>query len=366
MAVLETMKRRLGGSARRCPGLVSSASQPGSGSPTCRTVRLRTPTMGGKIFQMSGAADDRFLPLCPLDHAEDNQRYLDIDDSQRTFDQFVEKAKNSPEFHATGQLVVVTGERGSGKTSLINRCAHWLNDRPQVAFDIVIVNLVDQCWVDTEVAAERARRTFGLILAKLSQYLSQDDISAIRETLAIDIHQAFYQLGAVLAVGRAGSTGSPRPIVAVVLLPCYPTAKEILLYSAAIGPGMIFFAEIWDLDQIDECAGKLTEFRSPRMFIQHLGMGKLKVGDAQLLIDQIRKDEGISPDMPQTMLDEIFKESLEDSGWTVLELRKLLQAVLRYAAAEAASFVTDVHVGRYYKEYYLERRRLSIFRMDPR
>lgn len=94
-------------------------------------------------------------PLCPWKHPEHDKYYVDLDNTGPAFDTFVEGV-GLDALDDEGQLTLVTGESGCGKTALVHRCADWfarklredrhvdsavidltnaLNGRPQMAIE---------------------------------------------------------------------------------------------------------------------------------------------------------------------------------------------------------------------------------------
>src|SRR5579859_6532054 len=97
--------------------------------------------------------DDYTRPLCPLRIDAHLDRYLMIDSFEERLGAFQAAFAEPAGWIGQGHLVVVTGERGYGKTSLIQRCAAWLRDQAggtgaigQPRCRIVVVDLSDQGW----------------------------------------------------------------------------------------------------------------------------------------------------------------------------------------------------------------------------
>lgn len=68
-------------------------------------------------------------PLCPHLNKAHDTFYVEVDDTEKEFGRFQKTMKSVGRLaEGGGRLVVVTGEKGCGKTSLINRCIAWLRD----------------------------------------------------------------------------------------------------------------------------------------------------------------------------------------------------------------------------------------------
>jgi energy-coupling factor transporter ATP-binding protein EcfA2 len=299
---------------------------------------------------MSGADDSLFLPLRPLaGNGVEQRRYLHIDDSQRMYEAFLGKLAHPAELVTSrGHVVVVTGDRGCGKTSLIQRCACWLRDQTNDTLEPVIVDLTDRQWED-DSSPVRLSRSFNRVVSELGPYLSQEDVTRL-SSMAGDVDEAYEFLSHRLAAGRAEAGGQVRPLAIVVLLPCYSTVDEVVRYCALAGPGMVFFAEIFNPGDAVACAGRLNSRPTARRDVHYLSVGKLRAGDARLVIEEIRRTEDIVADIPDDVLDEYFERPITAYGLSVLEMSKLVYGVLRSAHVESAPHVTASHVARYYQE----------------
>src|SRR6266496_3455810 len=91
--------------------------------PFRRRCRVHARLLGGGNVTFPVA--QYFQPLCPLDRPTDEDRYLAIDSSVEMFTKFTDSFDDPAAWMASGHLIVVTGDRGYGKTSLIQRCAYW-------------------------------------------------------------------------------------------------------------------------------------------------------------------------------------------------------------------------------------------------
>jgi hypothetical protein len=67
--------------------------------------------------------------LCPWRHPDHRELYVAIDNTEQEFIGFVRKMGDLATLLEHGQLVLVTGESGCGKSALINRCADWASTK---------------------------------------------------------------------------------------------------------------------------------------------------------------------------------------------------------------------------------------------
>jgi energy-coupling factor transporter ATP-binding protein EcfA2 len=288
-----------------------------------------------------------FQPLRPLDEPADEHRYLAIDNSEEMFKKFREDFSEPANWISRGHLVVVTGDRGYGKTSLIQRCAHWLKQHPQRDCEIVVLDLSDSNW-GSEAWDARIQRTFNRIVNKLSSYLTEGQISELK-AYSHDIDDSYYYLGPALRSGRSRTTQNAPPIVLIVLLPGYPTAAEVTRYYDLACPGTFFFAEVYEPDQIKMISNEMPNFNRPKTDIQHLVTSVLKSGDAELLADWIRRERPGRPELPSAVVRDRFDSLITHPRISVSELTRLAWGVLRFAAEDAADLVTDAHFAKYYE-----------------
>lgn len=79
-------------------------------------------------YLIPGLESTPYAPLCPHLNDDHHTFYVPVDDTEREFCRFQDTMNSVGWLTERGRLVVVTGQTGCGKTSLINRCAAWLRD----------------------------------------------------------------------------------------------------------------------------------------------------------------------------------------------------------------------------------------------
>ena len=294
---------------------------------------------------MSGLVDEYLQPLCPLHIDGHEHRYLAIDSSEERFNDFTRTFADPASSMDKGHLVVVTGDRGYGKTSLIQRCAFWLREQAKSHCKVVVADFSDERWPSTDTEEERLRRTFDWIMDELRDTLERDEVTQIRGYA--DMMESYRDLGRVLR-DRVGSNGDAAPpVLLIVLLQGYPRPPELEQYYMLARPGMLFFAELFESEDMAKMAEMMPRFNKHGTDVHLLAMDELKSGDADLLVDWIRQYGGNWPDVPREIVRKYFDFIIRYKVG-MSQLSKLTWGTLAVAAAESASSVSDEHVARYY------------------
>lgn len=314
-------------------------------------VRARLPGGGN----LPGLVDYR-RPLCALSVPAHIHRYLKIDSFQERLEAFQAEFSDAADWTAKGHMVVVTGDRGFGKTSLIQRCAAWLEEQAehplptgQLPGRIFGVDLSDEGgWSLEETIDERMHRTLRRITAKLGNELDLD--ARLRIEAHANPRDGFYDLGQELERKRAAAAPG---IVLLVILQGYPKPAEVNDYYGLAVPGLIFFAEVYSEAYTNEIvgtrgeAGLLSESRRNSADPHHLALNTLKPGDARLLADWIRDTGAPWPILSGdavTLIDDEFISL----GVGMAALTKMTWGVQGIARAESVTTVTVTHVAKYF------------------
>jgi energy-coupling factor transporter ATP-binding protein EcfA2 len=297
---------------------------------------------------LSGPADEYFQyyqPLCPLRVDTDEHRYLDIDSSKERFEEFTRAFADPKARTAKGHLIVVTGDKGYGKTSLIQRCAFWLKE--QAKPHCRVVDLTDERWSAAETMESRIGLTLDWILDELRDDIDADDVARIKGHS--DMDRSFRDLGRVLG-NRLDGNGDPiPPIVLAVLLQGYPRRAEVAQYYNLARPGMFFFAEMFEEEEIKAVTAMRRTFNRFGTDASILAMTDLKSGDAKRLVDWILRERGKHPEITrETRLH--FDDIIDRYRIGVSELTRLAWGAWRVAEEEAADEVTTTHILKYYAQ----------------
>jgi hypothetical protein len=286
-------------------------------------------------------------PLSPFADPDDNHRYQPIDDLEQMFLEFRAIFSEPPEWTRTGRLVVVTGDRGCGKTSLIQRCAYWLKSQQQIACNVTVLDLTDEPW-QSDSRERRMARIFDRVKYVLAGQISESAMALIAppDRANRDLTDDFFYLGEALRSGAVGN--SPRPIALVVLLPALRdshVAEEIRQYYELVCPGIFFFAEVLTDGDPGKAGGYVDLGARARSSVHLLVAGKLKEGDVSRLVDFIRQDLGPVPEIPDEIIDSITTDKA-----SAAEITFTTHGVLEIARNLHAPSVTKSHLITYYQE----------------
>lgn len=83
-------------------------------------------------FRIPNAPNGETAPLCPWDYASHENLYAPVDHTAVAFETFTSAMANANSLESYGGVVLIEGLPGCGKTSLMHRCANWLNQKLQV------------------------------------------------------------------------------------------------------------------------------------------------------------------------------------------------------------------------------------------
>lgn len=212
-------------------------------------------------------------PLCPFHTPEHERYYVPVDNTQEAYEQFQQQMGDLRSLRDEGRLVVVSGQRGCGKTALINRCATWLQKSlGDLGVEGMIFPLTHE-GLENQPIDHRKNHIFQCIIDDLWRCgrLSEDDrTKGLREGRdSLDI--AYRYLSGVLADN----------LVTIALLPpSMDLIKEVEDYAKYARKRIVFFVESSFVDKIEKSwpdicnAGRTTPVR--------LEVGPLRAHDGWL------------------------------------------------------------------------------------
>ncbi|MDG4785162.1 ATP-binding protein [Micromonospora sp. WMMD1102] len=194
-------------------------------------------------------------PLCPWRTPEHAGLYADVDSSLAQLDRFA-TAIEDWDLRRQGKLVLVTGESGCGKTSVVNHCADVLDRR---------MNGRPDPGRPPELVIDLARHRY-------SRRMNDDQVARVREVC----EQVIIKLGDVLAFppnfptdAKAWRIVYPQlskvlgrySRILVVLLPSTDAAKDLDEYAYLAGEcaRIVFFSESSERDEVDASLDALNE-----------------------------------------------------------------------------------------------------------
>lgn len=291
-------------------------------------------------------------PLCPLEDTRDLSRYKPLSSYSEKYREFKSLLDDMDAWRRKGQLVVITGDRGYGKTSLQQRCAYHLKCEYDWngSCEVFVIDLSNDP-VDGEdenlLGHFRTR-----ILAEIGQYIGPSDIRLLESRP--DASAAFITLGKLLgARGRDSDDGTLKPVSLVVLLPQYPSVKELRQYCSVLQEGMVFIAEefnpevIKDMNATFETRDRVFSRRNVGVHV--LALGEVTRADAELMINGIEEYVDNCPNLrvPVFMdyVDQLFREEREKGA---RELANVLDFVVGDALQNGDTAISHNQVYRYF------------------
>jgi hypothetical protein len=295
---------------------------------------------------------DFLRPLSPLqDENFDDKRYFEIDSSCERFRQFTESFTDPTEWTSRGHLITVAGDRGYGKTSLMQRCAAWLRDHDEEMgqCEVVTVDLSDEGPGAAMALGARVGETVDRILEAVAKKMRKEQLDDIKGELAAATR--IRKLSTILSSRMDADGNSLPPIIVVVLLRRYSTPSEIdEYYNNIMRKGMIFFAEAYE--KIDQIRALHSGFNRIEVNARMLELDVLKDGDIDLLVRRLRSEEPDLPNVSDRMI-EAIERAFIPKRVSAGELARLASGVLQMAADQGAPELLQDHLIQYFADYYL-------------
>lgn len=293
---------------------------------------------------MPGDDNDYQRPLPWLtDKSGADERCLSVDSTQDRFDEFTKTFADPATWVKRGHVVLVTGERGYGKTSLVRRCAAWLADQAARTgrCRLVPVDLSDERWPRDLTAGDRMQRTLDRMLEEMGPLLREGEAADI-----LGRTDPFHALGRVLD-SRLDSDG--LPVVLMVLLEGYPVATEILDYYYLAEKGMFFFAEVYEREQWARVTSDRSRFNRNGADFRSLHVDEVDRDDLREFAEWLKEKRSDLPQISGSFLSKVAEESF----LVQMGARSFLDAMwgaLRIAMARGAPSVTEMHLLAYFEE----------------
>ncbi|GAA2610444.1 ATP-binding protein [Actinomadura fulvescens] len=285
-------------------------------------------------------------PLCPWESSEHLAHYATVDHTEDAFTAFKAAVPDAAGLTGRGRVVLASGGSGCGKTSLMHRCAHWLQEQGGADPRVIIVDLTpdDRKGADTE---QRVRH----ICARLSDELESEGLFGAEQLAVLrDRRDDPYQALPVLSKYLGN-----EKVVAVVLLPPSDLAEEVLRFADLVRKNVLFFAET-AYDHVAHKCARMLGPGSPTP-IEQLQVGQLKVEDGWGYVHHHltrRPDLRVPAVTEQTMRTVVEKRISGAGGMTVKELQTLLHGIFQEALAAAAPTLEF----RDFADYYIRSARL--------
>ncbi|MER7458256.1 hypothetical protein [Micromonospora sp. NPDC126480] len=264
-------------------------------------------TMPENPFALPGLMRD-VDPLNPVRNEGHLSLYVPVDNTERAFEEFCRQFADPSYLRDDGRLVLTAGGRGCGKTSLINRCAHWLQQQLRAANLIGEVIDVTKEAQDNESMADRRAKACKALLDKLYERKVFASKLAYEHRHSPD--DALSMLPTCLA---------PDRVLIVLLPPSEDLTEELVQYTADARRRMVFFAET-SYDLPDEHRRRMD--RAGALPPVHLRVGRLNPTDAGIFARERLSSvpPGALPPVADTALDEFTSHRLVPIG----EIQRLL------------------------------------------
>lgn len=230
------------------------------------------------------------VPLSPCDISEHHDYYVSLGNTEELFGEFSSAMRNPVTLTNRGQLVLVTGESGCGKSALVNHCAYHLREE---LGQVEVVDLRTSLHgLPAQTMDQRLSRVAALLVAKLSRAGvlrpgAGKDLAGFR-----DYPEEIYLMLPDALVERQ---------YVVVLLPASELVNEVVRYAAMACARVLFMIEHALLD--DEEDIRAMQRWAPPVLLRVAG---LKHGDvARYAKDRLQRhaNVGIFPRMSERTLE---------------------------------------------------------------
>jgi energy-coupling factor transporter ATP-binding protein EcfA2 len=255
------------------------------------------PAVNPFLLPVSGGAPAR--PLCPWEEPDDDAYYVDIDGVARAFSQFTDRVGDPADLRVDGRFIVVIGSSGSGKTSLVHRCAAWLRTTGEArSLRVAIIDLTRE----GAATPQSVHTRMTVICARLLDELDGQDLLTESAIVELSRRRDRPDLYYPYLAGKL-----PEDVRLAVLLP--PTgdlADELVRYAGLVRRRMVMFAESAYLSESQ--VNDLIPSRNARATTIVLGIGVLGEGDVKRFTEnRMRRHEntGAFPRMDENTISRV-------------------------------------------------------------
>ncbi|MCO6003639.1 ATP-binding protein [Actinoallomurus purpureus] len=286
-------------------------------------------------FEIPGAADSHNAPLTPWKNPAHIDYYVDVDSCETAFKEFQRVFHDTAALRNAGGLVLVTGPPGCGKTSLINRCAHWLHTESTAAeMSPHIVDLSRRV-PRNFVIEKRMRAVYEMLLRDQNRTFSQEVLKSLEECYD-DLWRGYLGVGDALGPQR----------LLLILLPVSELLQEVRRYAEVVHQRLVFFVESSD-PVVAAAAGSLQP--PPETRVAHLSVGSLQPGDGRRFSMKRAGDDGAAcvPPLRLEAAERLLRRRREkNNSLTIGQLQRYLYGVYKEIGEKPASSIGAVNYNK--------------------
>lgn len=283
-------------------------------------------------------------PYQPLQAPEHERFYVDVDRTREAFEQF-RRVGQSGDLVTQGRLVVVSGMKGSGKTSLIRRCAAAL--RTSSAQEDTGVVIADLTGLGAGMTIPDRLQAVAQELVDILEDetgLGPEALSPLRD-VGVTPERLYRKLSRLLNAAARRGDGS---LLVAVQLPASDarSAEEMAAYALLTSPRVVFFAESPYLHLQPGWESKLSSSAPTLPLMLHLG--PLKEADCGIFAANRFAEDDVASAPP---IEEVAMRWLDQyhGALTLERLQKLLHGVYEWVLGmpDLPDSVTRQHFNDY-------------------
>jgi energy-coupling factor transporter ATP-binding protein EcfA2 len=297
-------------------------------------------------FDIPGASGRPNAPLRPWhrDTPQHKDYYVPVDNTLTAFEEFQVNLATPGDLMRGGWFVVVTGHPGCGKTSLVNRCAHWLaHTLAGCPIKATIADVSDAAAENEEIDERMKRVCRRLTNRWLGPLVKPDQRQLLADSC--DDPSDFYPLLSDALEDR----------VLIVLLPPAELIEEVRKYAWLCREKIVFFVE----SSFEQVAGSANVLRIPdttrmtRLTVHALGEGDGR----SFQVDRMNRHDGRGPGLDEEAAEQMVAARLGGLGTSIGQLQTLLHGAYEDAARQPNH--DRVIINYDYLRDYVVRRALS-------
>ncbi|WP_157984659.1 hypothetical protein [Lentzea terrae] len=256
-------------------------------------------------------------PLCPYAHPEHEDYYVPVDNTENSFETFKRMLGDAARLRDDGRLVVALGWDGCGKTSLLNRCAAWVQGCLGDDCHVVSMGKMSR---ERETVEERQRNVFQSLIYELGDRELLTPEHRLEMTGALDKHNlniGYYYVSRYVL--------KPKNAVLVILLPRTEIREEVENYARWAHPNLVFLAESRMSDAVIAHWPVIQQVHNPSLPIR-LDVGTLTENDGWAFVQARKGDRTDALGYP-FVAEETIRRVTAQRELSIGELHDLLHGV---------------------------------------